>query len=191
MFLTELSECLVGLGEALQQRSRLPEFPMLLAEFAHPVINFFQTHGVGIPHWASAIRRKSIAVDIDDVDIPRAQRVTLFKNAGTFVDQGIDAAVDHFGSKNFTLRNSGFGGPLPHQGRHVRIGHGAALVFVTVPASQRLLAVATHLAKTILSDGLANPGFFQMAIFLPNPPANIQSGKITRREWTHGHAELD
>ena len=30
-----------------------------------------------------------------------------------------------------------------------------------------------------------------MAIFLANPPADIQSGKIARREWTHGHAELD
>ncbi len=60
-----------------------------------------------------------------------------------------------------------------------------------VPAGHSLLAVAAHLAKTILSDGLAHARFFQMAIFLANPPANIESRQIARRERTHGHAELD
>src|SRR5208282_1907464 len=154
-------------------------------------MDVFQAHGVGIPHRAPAICRKPITIQVDDIDIDGAQRVTLFKDAGTFVHQGVDAAIDHFGSGNVALRNSGFGGPLPYEGTDFRISCSATLFVIAVPAGQSLLAIATHLAKTILSNGLANTRFFQVAIFLANPPANIQSGKIARREWTHGHAELN
>src|SRR5580700_10087400 len=191
MFLTELGKCLVGLGETLQQGSRFPEFSVLLAEFAHAVIDFFQAHGVGIPHRTSTVCGESIAIQVDDVDIDRAQRVSLLKNPCTFVHQGVDTAFDHFGSGNSALEDSSFGGPLSHQGSHLRIGCGTALVVVAIPTCQSLLAVTTHLAKIILSDGLANAGFFQMTIFLANPPADIQSGKIARRQGTHGHTELD
>src|ERR1700687_420578 len=73
-------------GQFLQQRRRLPEFSVSAVKFGDALVDFFQADGVGVPHRAAAIGWKAVAVDVDDVDVDRAQGISFLENAGAFVD---------------------------------------------------------------------------------------------------------
>src|SRR5450755_1299450 len=110
--LVQVGESAPFIRQLLEQRSRLPEFAVCAMKFADPVVDFLESDGIGIPHGAAAIGWEAVAVDVDDVDIHSAQGVSLFENAGAFVDQGVDAAIDNFFRRNLALWNAGFGRPF-------------------------------------------------------------------------------
>ena len=84
------------LGEAMEQRSRLPDLAVLSVEFADSLVHVFEADGVRIPHRPAAIGREAIAVEIDNVNVRSAQGVAFFQNAGTFVDKRVKAAIADF-----------------------------------------------------------------------------------------------
>ena len=75
------------LRQTLQQRSGFPQFAELLVEFGDPVANVLQADRVRVPHGSAAIAGKTVAGDVNDVDIGGAQRVAFFQNARAFIDQ--------------------------------------------------------------------------------------------------------
>ncbi len=84
------------LRQLLQERGGLPEFAVGALEFQNAVVDFLQSHGIGVPHGAAAIGRESVAIEVDDVDIDGAQGESFFEDARAFVDQRVDAAIDDF-----------------------------------------------------------------------------------------------
>src|SRR5579862_2405275 len=181
----------VRLRELFQQGSRLPEFSVLPAEFAYAVVDVSQPDRIGIPHGPAAICRKTVAVEINNVDVDRAEREAFLENPCAFIDQGINAAVDDLGGRNLTLRNPGLGRPLAYQRSDFGIAHGAPIFIVAIPACRSFLTIAAHLAETIFSNGLAHAGFFEMAVFLADSPTDVETGEVTGGERSHRHAELD
>src|SRR5215471_1714286 len=154
--LIEVRELLSFFGELLEQRRRLPPIAMLFVELRDAVVNLLEADSIGIPHWPAAVRREAVAVDIDDVDIDGAQRVTLFENAGAFVDQRVDAAVDDLFLRDRVLLDAGLGSPLADQAGDLGIGDGTPVLVILVPAGAGLLPVAAHLAELIFGDRLAH-----------------------------------
>ena len=71
-FLIEVGKALAFFSQTLEQRSGLPEFAVLLMKFADAIVNFFQADRIRIPHRAAAVRRETVAGEIDDVDIDGA-----------------------------------------------------------------------------------------------------------------------
>jgi hypothetical protein len=65
-----------------------------------------------MPHGPPAIGGKSVAVEIDDVDVQGAERDAFFEQTRSLVDQRVDTAVDDFFRGDLALRNAGFGSPL-------------------------------------------------------------------------------
>src|SRR5271168_4142483 len=114
-------------------------------EFGDALVHLLKSDGIGIPHRPAAIGWKSVAVDIDDVDIDCAQSISLFENACAFVDQGIDAAIGYFLRRYLALRDAGFAGPFFRQCCDVGIRRGLPILVVFVPACAGFLAEATHL----------------------------------------------
>ena len=82
------------LGQLFQQGSGFPSFAMLLVQLADAIIDLFQANGVGVPHRSASISGKSVAVEINDVDVHRAQSVAFFEEARAFVDQRVEATID-------------------------------------------------------------------------------------------------
>ena len=152
---------------------------------------FPRPDGIREPHRPAAIRGKAVAVEIDDVDIDRAERVALFENARAFVDERIDAAIDNFIRGNLPLRDACLGSPLAHEGRDFGIGNRAAIFVVLVPARAGFLAVPPHFAQAISGKRLPNSRLFQVSIFFANAPAHVEARKIADGQRPHGHAEFD
>src|SRR5580704_7148251 len=159
-------------------------------EFFNAVVDLFQADGVGIPHGPAAIGRKAVAVEVDDVDIDRAQGVAFLENARAFVDQGVHATIDDFFLGNLALPNARLGRPFLNQPGDLRIWDGTAVFVVLVPARASFLAVTAHLAEVIACEGLPNPGLFRMPIFFADSPADIETREIADSERAHGHAKI-
>src|SRR5579872_1858857 len=191
MLLVELGEGFPRLRQAPQQRSRRPEFSVLLMEFANALIDLLQPDSIGMPHGAAAIGGKSITVEINNVDVDGTQRESFFENPRSFVYQRINTAIDNFVSGNVPLRNSCFRAPLPHERGHFRIRARTAILVVPVPSFRRLLAVAAKFAKTVFREGLTDPRFFQVSVLLANAPTHIEAGQVTGCQWTHSIAKID
>src|SRR5271157_4195983 len=115
LLFVELGKCLTCFCQPLQQRSRRPEFSVLLLKFANALIHLLQSDRIGMPHRTASIRGKSVTVEIDDVDVDGAERVSFFENARSFVHQRIDAAIDDFFGGDLSLRDSRIRAPLPDQ----------------------------------------------------------------------------
>ena len=107
-FLAELRETPALSCQALKQRRRLPVFTVLPVEFGDAFVNVFQADRIRVPHRTSAMGGETVAIEINDVDIRSAQREAFFKNACTFVDQSVHAAVHNFAGRYFALRDTGF-----------------------------------------------------------------------------------
>src|SRR5277367_2396365 len=103
-------------------------------EFVNPFVNFLQTHGVCVPHGTTAVGGKSVAVEINDVDVGGAQRVSLFENPGAFVYQRIDATIDDFVVGDLSLRDSRFSAPLTDQRGHLGIPAASTIFVVAIPS---------------------------------------------------------
>src|SRR5208282_1063518 len=187
----ELGKSLALFRQALQKRSRRPQFSVLFVEFANSLIDLLQSHRVGMPHRPAPIGGKSVPVEIDDVDIDRPQRVSFFQNPRSLIHQRIDTTIDDLRRGNLPLRDARVRVPLPHQVGQFGIHAGAPVFVVPVPSPQRFLAVPTHFTKTVLGERLPDSGFFQVAVLFANAPAHVETRQIARGQRTHGHAEVD
>ena len=67
---------------------------MLQLESADPIIDLLQANRAGVPHRAATVSRETVAVDVNDVDIDGPLSDPFFKDAGTFVDQGVKRALE-------------------------------------------------------------------------------------------------
>ena len=84
------------LGQLFQERRRRPEFAVLLLEFADAVIDLLKTHCIGIKHWTATIGGKSVAVEVDDVDIYSAQGDSFIQDSRALIHQREDAPFHNF-----------------------------------------------------------------------------------------------
>src|SRR5271169_5448435 len=105
---------------------------MLPVKFADALVDLLETHGICIPPWSAAVRRESITVDVNDVDVDRAKCVALFEDARALVNESIDAAIDDFLRRNLALPDSGVGGPFAHQFGDFRIASSIPVFVVLV-----------------------------------------------------------
>src|SRR5258706_5432586 len=99
----EFTEGFALLGETLQQRRRFPPIADALLKFADALIHFFQADRVGVPHGAAPMRGKTVAVEIDDVDVDGTERDAFFEEVRAFVHLRVDATVDDFVRCNLAL----------------------------------------------------------------------------------------
>src|SRR5260370_12018184 len=110
------------------------------------------------------MRGKTVSVDVNNVDVRSAQRVTFFENAGAFIDQRVQATVGDFRDGDLTLRNTRFGDPLGNELSHERVRRRAALIVVFVPARAGFLAVPAEFAKVIFRKRLTTTGNFPVSL---------------------------
>src|SRR6266851_7228384 len=141
LWFIEFGERPALLGELLQERRGRPDFAVLLLKFADLFVNGFQANGVRIPHGTTAIGRKSVAVQVNDVNIDGAQGIAVIEDTSAFVYERVKAAIDNFLSGDLALGNSCFGGPVPYQLRRFGIGKGAPLFVIFVPAGAGFLPI--------------------------------------------------
>src|ERR1019366_6087028 len=87
LLFVELGKSLALFRQALQKRSRRPQFSVLFVEFANSLVDLLQSHRVCMPHRPAPIGGKSVPVEIDDVDVDCPQRVSLFQNPRSFIYQ--------------------------------------------------------------------------------------------------------
>src|SRR5215469_5341838 len=135
--------------EAPQQRSGCPELSVSTVEMADAFKHVLQPHSVRIPHGTAAIRGEAVAIDVDDVDIDRAQGEALLKDVRAFIHQRIHAAIDDLLLGNVALRDIRFRSPIANHAPYFRIGNGAAILIVLVPTCPGLLTIAADFAKAI------------------------------------------
>src|SRR6202171_3643563 len=188
LLLVEVGEAFAFFRQLFQEWRWLPPMAMLLVKFNDAFINFFQAHRVCEAHRAAALVGKTVAGEIDDVDVHGPQRVTLFQNARTFVDQGVNAAVDNFLCADLPLLDASFSCPLTDQLSNFRIGNGATLGVIFVPTCASLLTVTAQLAQIVFRQRLASTRFFQMTILFAEATAYSEPGKIAHGQRAHGHA---
>src|SRR5437763_1622819 len=177
-------------GQLLQQRRGLPELAVLFVKFQNAVVNVFQADGIGIPHRPAAMSREAVAVDVDDVDVARPQRIVFFQDARAFVYQSVEAAVQNFLARNLPLGDFRFRGPFSYQSGYFRIGDCAPVFVVFVPPSAGLLAESSHFAKAVARERLTDAAFLEMAIFFADAPANVESREVSHSQRAHGHSEI-
>src|SRR5215471_15885779 len=163
------------LSELLEQRRGFPKFALLLLKFENAVVDFFQANSIGIPHRAATIGGETVAVDINDIDIHGAKCGAVFEDAGAFVHQRVDTAIDNLLPRNCSLTDAVFRGPLFHQGGDLGIERRLAVFIVFIPASPGLLAEAPHFAEPVSGKGLAHARLFEMTMLLANAPTDVET----------------
>src|SRR5271154_3598523 len=97
-----------------------------------------------MPHRASPISGKSVAVDVDNVDVDGAERISLFENSRPLIHQRIDAAIDDFFRGDLPLWDSSLRAPLANQGALLGILTRTPVLVVQIPSPRRFLAKPPH-----------------------------------------------
>src|SRR5271168_3616122 len=144
-FLAEVCEGFALFREPLQQRGRPPRFTMLAVEFRDTLQNFFEANGVGIPHRTATMCGKTVAVQINDVDVGSTQSVTFFQNARTLVDERVDTAIRDFLGGDLPLHNSGLGNPFANEFIDSRVRDCPPLVIISIPTCAGFLPESAEL----------------------------------------------
>src|SRR3984893_4420562 len=101
--------------QSFQQWCGLPDFAMKAVKFRNPLIHSLQSNSIRVPHRTTAMCRKSVAIEINNVDIRSAQSVAFLQDARPLVDQAIQAAIFDFRGENLTLRNARLDNSLANQ----------------------------------------------------------------------------
>src|SRR3974377_581350 len=83
------------LRQSTQKGSGFPAAAVHSMEFKHARIYICESKRIGIKHRSSAIWRKPVTGQIDDIDVDRAQRIPLFENSGALIDQGVSTTVQN------------------------------------------------------------------------------------------------
>src|SRR5215469_2560033 len=190
LVLTELSESLTIFRQALQQRSGLPKFAVLVVEVADTFVNVLQPDRVGIPHRSASIRGEPVPVQINDVDVDGAQGNTFLKNTRSLIYESVDRTFDDLVGRHIALGDAGFTRPLLYQVLDFRIRNRASAFIVLVPPGTSFLPIATEFAKAILGKRLTHPELLQMPVLLADPPTHIETCQVARGHRSHGHAEI-
>ena len=68
-------------------------------EIRHTRNDTVEADAVRMEHRATAVSREPVAVGVDDVDVPRAQRQAFVQDLGALVDQRIQRAVEDLGAE--------------------------------------------------------------------------------------------
>src|SRR6202012_4676210 len=186
----KIREALSLFGELLQQACGPPILTVRFFEFAHAIVDFFQSDAIRIPHRPAAMSGKAIAGKIDNVDIDGTKGETFLQDSRTFIDERVDAAPDDFLRRDWALFDSLLTAPIAHEFRNFRVRNLTSLVVVAIPACTRLLAKSSHLAQFIFGEWLPDTRLFEMAMLLANAPADIESREIGYRERAHCHSEV-
>ena len=123
---------------------------MLGVEGRHVAIDLLEPDLVGVEHGAAPVAREAVAVQVGDVDIARAQRDALFENAGAFIDEGPEAALEDLLVADLPSRDATLLGRCRDQCLDFGIGPGSPRAgLVAVPPASRLLAEAPLLAEPV------------------------------------------
>src|SRR5258708_25515216 len=188
-FLAKIGEPLALIRKPLQKRGGPPDLTVLTMEFEDAVATLFEHDGVGVLHRTAAMGGESVAVEINYVDVRGAQRVAVLQNARTLVNQRIEATVCDFPCRYLTLHNARFVDPFANEFSHEGVRRLTALLAVFVPACAGFLAVPAEFTKAIFGKRLTNAGYFQVAIFFADAPADIEARDVAGGQGPHGHAE--
>src|SRR5690349_17562134 len=160
----EIRKRLALLGKRLEQRSRFPKLTVLIVKLGNSIVNFFQTNRVRVPHRASAPGRISIPIQINNIDIYRANRDAFFQDLRAFVYQSVLSALDDFFGRNRTARDACLVGNPFDQLLDFRIGYAIAVLVVSIPTGARFLSKSPELAQPIGKPGLSDAGFLEMFV---------------------------
>src|SRR5215472_5792726 len=148
----------------------------------HSANHVVEAERVGVEHRAAARHGKSIAGEIDEIDVGGPQRDAVLQDAGTLVDERKDAAVDDLVVGDLA-RDEAFLLAVARDERiDRRIGDGvAASGFVAVPARAGLLSEASKLAYAIGDPRINDLRLLDVAS-LADVPAHVVSGQIAHAE---------
>src|SRR5262249_54794556 len=115
---------------------------------------------------------------------------SLVENAGTFINERKDTAVDDLFWREFSLGNIRFRRGLADERENLGIGRRFAVLRVSVPASTGLLTVAAHLIQLVETQRLAFAGLAKWSGLLPDTPADVYARHVVHGENAHGHAPV-
>ena len=102
---------------------------------------------VGIEHGTAPVGRKSISVQIHDIDIGTALCDPFLDDAGTLVDERVDAALHDLMVAHLARREAFLRAVFLDDRAHLRVRDGVAgSRIVAIPAPIGLLAEAARLA---------------------------------------------
>src|SRR5215470_6669585 len=155
---------------------------MLLTKCKNTAQNLVQTYRVRVPHRAPAIGRETVSGKINRIDIPGAQRVTFFENAGTFIDHHEKAPLDDFFSRNVASWNSRLFGRGLDQCVDFGIGNRFSIVAVPIPARSAFLPQPAQMVELFQDERNTLSRLFKMFIFLADSPGEIEATHILDRE---------
>src|SRR5579863_520232 len=124
------------------------------------------------------MRRKTVAVKIDSVDVDCSQCEAFVQDPCALIDERIDASLNDFLRRDFALLDSLLTAPTAHQLSDLGIGNLTALFVVAIPARACLLPITTHFAESVFGKRLTHAGLLEMAVLFANAPANIEPGEI-------------
>jgi len=111
-----------------------------VGEFFDARLDCCGAEGFGVEHGAAAPGGEAVAGDVDHVDVGGAQGHAFFEDAGAFVYERQDAAVDDFFLSDDAAFYAGGAGCRFDEGGYFGIGRGLAVFVVARPASSGFLA---------------------------------------------------
>src|SRR6516165_8810202 len=165
-------------SQLLEQWCRFPERTKLPMKLGNAMINFFDSHAISVPHGSATVRRETVPVEKDNVDIGGSQRVALLQNARPFVHERIDAPLHNLIGRDGVLGNAGFFSPFLEQDWYSRIRFSAALFIILVPTRAGLLAESPEFTQFVFGEGLPDIRILQVMILLADSPADIKASKV-------------
>ena len=149
-----------------------------------------QPHRVGIKHRAAAKQRKTVAAQVDHVDVGGTQRDAFFQNARAFIDHGIHQPLNDLLVSDAAPLNADVGRMLDdHRVDRLARNRLALARLVVVPAGARLLTETAHLAQQVGGFGIHDVGFIKVAP-LADVPADVVASQIPHAERPHRTAKL-
>src|SRR6185436_1685534 len=172
--------------ETFKQWRWRPELTVRLVKPLHARIHLIQTDGVGIEHRAASVARETVTVEIDDIDVARAQGNTLVQNLRSLVDQRIHATLQNFLVADLTPFDAGILRGLDDERFDYGVGDRSAIAgLISVPARASFLPEAPQLADLIRHLGIAQIRRTRSGLSLADIPAHIESRQVAHREGSH------
>src|SRR5215467_1961872 len=133
---------------------------MTLVKFLDSCDHRTEANSVGVEHGAAAPRRESVAVEVHDVDVGRAQRDALTEQMSALVHQREDTAIHNFVAADGAPLDARLASGLLDQSGGFGIGRGLTVFVILRPSTSGLLAEAPHLAQPVRDLRHAYAGFF-------------------------------
>src|SRR5690606_34577139 len=134
---------------------------------------------------SSAEHGEAVAGEVDDVDVGGAQGNALFQNAGAFVHQGIDAALDDFLVADLARSDAQFLAAFLDHAIDLGVGEGIPPArLIAVEASAGLLAEAAHFAQPVGDDHALHVRVLGI-VALADGPADVATGQVRHAQRAH------